>query len=285
MWTYRPTGGALIGRTPADATSGATTLAIAGHRLPVRPDHAPAIRRPAALIDLLLLAAPWQELPGVARAQEYREPGHGMAEERGRDPAGDAGHPATDEAGDQRHREQVAVPAGRPQARRERIDQGLDGVGRARVHAGPEQDPEDRAAERDLVDERRRDRVDERARIRPDVREADPPVAVIGDRERQTGTDRRVQEAVEDRQAAVTGPEQELPLRLGMDEQDPGDEREPEAVPGDAAAERRRPAVDRFVVFRGAEALRLEAEHDEKQREPRGDQALEGREPLLHGLL
>ena len=42
-------------------------------------------------------------------------------------------------------------------------------------------------------------------------------------------------------------------------------------------------AVGGLVVLRRVEPLGLEAEHDEQQGEPDGDEPLEGREPLLHG--
>ena len=68
--------------------------------------------------------------------------------------------------------------------------------------------------------------------IRPGVREADPVIAVGGDPQRQARPDDRVEEAVEDRLAAIARSEEELVARGRVDEEDPGDEREPEPVPG-----------------------------------------------------
>ena len=66
---------------------------IPGRRLPW-PDDAPALRRPSLRLDLLDLAAARQELAGVAGREEHREPGDGVAEERGRDPARDRASPS-----------------------------------------------------------------------------------------------------------------------------------------------------------------------------------------------
>ena len=67
-----------------------------------------------------------------------------------------AGDPAAGEPDEERHHQHVAVPPRRPEPRRERVEERLDRVRRARVDVGHEEDAEDRPAERDLVDERGR---------------------------------------------------------------------------------------------------------------------------------
>src|SRR6185436_9718847 len=95
--------------------------------------------------------------------------------------------------------------------------------------------------------------------------------------------DRAIEEPVDERlPPVVAGTEEELLARSRVDEQDPRDQREPDAVPGDAPADGWRPAVLVLVVLGGAEALGLETKHHEQQREARRDEALKGREPLLH---
>ena len=176
-----------------------------------------------------------------------------------------------------RHDEHVAVPAGRPQPRRERVEQRLDHVRDGRVQAGHQQQAEDGAAERDFVDERRGDRVDEGSRVRPDVGQAEPVVAVERDADGDARADRAVQEAEQDRPSPVLArPEQELVLRRGMDEEDRDDDAEPEAIPGDPAAERGRSAVLGLVVLGGIEVLGLETEHDEEEREAGRDRTVGG---------
>ena len=83
----------------------------------------------------------------------------------------------------ERQHEQVAVALRRAEPRRQRVDEGLDDVRQRRVDADHEQQPEQRAAERDLVDERGGRRVEQRARVRPRVREADAVVAIPGEAE------------------------------------------------------------------------------------------------------
>ena len=94
------------------------------------------------------------------------------------------------------------------------------------VEPGQEERAEDGAAERDLVDERGHDRVEERARVRPDVREPEAAVAVEGDAHRDRGADRGVQQAEEDRLAAIAGPEREVGRGRRMD-----DDRSPRRAP------------------------------------------------------
>ena len=87
---------------------GAPSSIVRG-RLP-RGDHAPALRRSAGRLDLLDLPTPRQELAGVAGREEDREAGHGMADECGRDAAGDRGDPAAGQPDEDRHHEHPAVP-------------------------------------------------------------------------------------------------------------------------------------------------------------------------------
>ena len=218
----------------------------------------------------------------MAGAEEDREPGDRVPEERRRDPARHGRHPAPGDPEDQGHREHVAVPAGCAEARREGIEESLDGVRRARVHVGHEEDAEDHPAKGDLVDERRDDGVQQRAWIRPDVRKADPPVAVPGHREGDPRSNDRVEEAVQDRLSAIADAQQEVVARRWVDEQDAEDEPDPKAVPRHAAPERWRPAVGRLVVLRRAELGCLEPEHDEEERQSDRDQRSQRVKPLAH---
>ena len=116
-------------------------------------------------------------LTGVAGAQEDREAGDRMAQEGGGDPAGPDRQPAADQAHAESQDQQVAVAAGRPEPGRQRVQERLDQVRDRRLEAGREQEPEERAAEGDLVDEGRGDRVEQGARVGPRLREADAVVA------------------------------------------------------------------------------------------------------------
>src|SRR3954453_10644550 len=68
-----------------------------------------------------------------------------------------------------------------------------------------------------------------------------------------------------------------------MDQEDRGNERQPDRIPGDPPPERRGSAVDGVVVLGGAEPGRLEAKHDQEERKTDRDQRSEGRKPVLHG--
>ena len=74
-------------RDPGGATS---SPAIGLRRSPPLPraDDPPAVRRAAAAFDVLPLAPAERDLAGVARAQEDREPGDRVAQERGPDATG-----------------------------------------------------------------------------------------------------------------------------------------------------------------------------------------------------
>ena len=88
--------------------------------------------RSMAALDLLFLATARLGLAGVPGAQEDREAGDGVAQERGGDATGRRGQPAADEPDPDRQDEQVAVASRRPEPRRQRVQQRLDDVRRGR---------------------------------------------------------------------------------------------------------------------------------------------------------
>ena len=110
----RRTGRGRRARPAGAVATDVPTVAAVAHRL-ARPDDPPALGRAAALLDLLVLAAARLRLAGVTGAQEDREPGDGVAEERGGDAAGRSGQPAADQA---HRRGPGAAGSGRGRARR-----------------------------------------------------------------------------------------------------------------------------------------------------------------------
>ena len=146
-----------------------------------------------------------------------------------------------------------------------------------------DQGAEDRAAERDLVDERRCRRVQQRTRVGSRVREAD---AVIADRREGQGlghADRGKDESAEQGAEPIARPQEQVHLRSGADVQHCDDDPEPEAVPRQAPPNAwPLPIACRLVVLGYPEALRVEAEHRQQQRQPDHDQAPRDVEQTLH---
>ena len=81
------------------------------------------------------------------------------------------------------------------------------------VEAGQEEQAEQRAAERDLVDECGHGRVEQRAGVGAHLGEADPVVAQERVDHGLRGADQAVREAPCHRLRAIPGPEEEVDLR------------------------------------------------------------------------
>ena len=204
-----------------------------------------------------------------------------MGQEGGPDRPGRDREPAGHEPADQGEHEHVAAPARCPGPRRERVDEGLDDDRRARVDPDEQEQPQHRAAEGRLVDERRPERVEHRARVGPGRREADPPVAEEGVRGRLEHPQGAEPEAQEERLPAVAEGDPEVAGRVRVDDEQGAHEGEPEQGPAEAPRQRGSVAVARrFVVLGRAEVLGFEAQDDEEDGDREGD---EDAERLLHG--
>jgi hypothetical protein len=83
-----------------------------------------------------------------------------------------------------------------------------------------EEQAEQHAAERDLVDERGGGRVEQRPGVRPGIGKADAVVAVRRDARRDEDADEAVRDAAEHRLEAIPGAEIQVALRRGVDVQD-----------------------------------------------------------------
>ena len=198
-------------RAPAAARI-AMPAAGLGHRSRDADSRPPMTRQPSggrsALVDLLDLAAAGLGLADVAGRQEDREARDGVAQERRGDPAGHHRQPAADQT---RSRASARAGSGRASGAPSRVVSVYTRVWMTIASGGSrptdEQQPEERAAERDLVDERGRGGVEQRARVRPGVREPDAVVAIPGEAERLGDAGGAVQQPAEDRPEPVARPE------------------------------------------------------------------------------
>ena len=130
-WTYSATGGARLDRLGRRERLDRAT-GRAGHwswldesRTPMTFQPSGTGRRRSMSSVSRPRSAGWPAWPG---REEHGEAGDGVAEERRPDAAGVERHPAAAEADDEHQHEHVAVAPGRRDARRQRVDEGLDDV-------------------------------------------------------------------------------------------------------------------------------------------------------------
>ena len=176
-------------------------------------------------------------LADVPGAQEDGEAGHRMTQEGRRDPAGQGGQPAADDPDPERQRQQISVSPGRAEAGRQRIDDRLEQVGQERVNAAAQEQPEQRAAKGDLVDERGGRRVEQGPGVRALRRQADPVVAVARESGRDQCAEAAERDPAEDRAEPVARSEEELGAGRRVDRQDQQGDPEAQAVPGQPTAQ------------------------------------------------
>ena len=147
-------------------------------------------------------------------------------------PAGRDRQPAAEKADPEGQEEQVAIAPGRPEPRRQRVQDRLGQVGEGRVDPGEQQQAEEHATERRLVDERGGDGVEQGTRVRPRIGEPDPVVAEGREADRDEDADQAVGDPAEDRAEPVARAEEQVALGRRMDEQDRDGDGEAQAVPG-----------------------------------------------------